>query len=138
MRRTIRQGTLHLGDNPAQYSNVNSAGIVMQIPCKLDAEKKGELTITTRDVQTLAGDRHYADLIAHYEDPDEPAREHVVETFRIKGDATNVDIDHTFEMDPLRGLQARPVYYSVRIRIDTSVKFSLRDDFLVKRIDVEQ
>src|SRR5205823_5249023 len=90
---TIWQGTLHLGDNAMQYSSVNSAGMAVQIPCALDAEKKGQLTITARDIQTLAGEGHYAELLAHYEDNDGPAREYVVETFRLKGDSNNVDVD---------------------------------------------
>src|SRR6476660_5843099 len=81
MRRTLWQGTVHLGDNPEQYSNVLSAGIAMQVPCKLDRDKKGKLIITTRDIQTLLGDGHYAELIAHFEEQggDAPANEMVVE-----------------------------------------------------------
>src|SRR4051794_29094894 len=79
-RKTIWQGTLHLGDNPEQYSNVTSAGMVLQIPTKLDREKKGKLVITTRDIQTLLGEGHYAELIAHSEEQggDAPANELVV------------------------------------------------------------
>ena len=138
MLKTVWQGAIHLGDNPAQYSSVNSAGMLMQIPCAIDAAKKGKLVISTRDVQTLAGDGHYAELMAHYEDGDGPAREYVVETFRLKGDSNNVDIDHAFDFDPMKDLQAQPAYYSVRIKIDTQIKFSLWDDFVMKRIDVEQ
>src|SRR5690242_20262499 len=39
VRTTIWQGTLHLGDNPMQYSTVQSAGMAAQLPCTLDAEK---------------------------------------------------------------------------------------------------
>jgi hypothetical protein len=137
-RRTLWEGTLHLGDTPAQYSNVNSGGMLMQIPCTLAADHKGKLTITTCDVQTLAGEGHYAELLAHYEDGDAPAREYVVETFRLKGDSTNADIEHTFDIEPMKGLQAPPAYYSIRVRIDTQIKFTLWDDFLVKRIQIEQ
>jgi len=139
-RKTIWQGTLHLGDSPEQYSNAVSAGITMQIPLKLDREKKGKLIITTRDVQTLLGEGHYAELVAHFEDQggESPASELVVETFRLKGNSTNVNIDHTFEFDPTKGLMAPASYYSIRIKIDTFIKFSLWDDFLVKQIDVEQ
>jgi hypothetical protein len=138
-QKTIWQGTIHLGDSPDQYSNVTSAGLVMQVPCKLDFEKKGKLTITTRDVQTLAGDGHYVELVGHYEDGDAPAREYVVETFRLKGDSTNADIEQEFELDPAKGLQGTPpAYYSVRIKIDTQIRFSLWDDFVVNRIEMEQ
>src|SRR5439155_22718194 len=85
--KTIWQGAMHLGDNPAQYSNVPSAGMTLQIPFTLEAEKTGTLTVTTRDIQTLAGDGHYAELVAHYQDEDGPAREYVVETFRLKADS---------------------------------------------------
>jgi len=137
-RTTVWQGTLHLGDNPMQYSSVQSAGMAVQIPCTLDAEKKGKLTITTRDIQTLAGDGHYAELVAHYQDDDGPAREYVVETFRLKGDSNNADIDHAFEISPMKGLYQKPAYYSIRIKVDTQIKFSLWDDFLMKRMEIEQ
>jgi hypothetical protein len=140
MRRNIWQGSLHLGDNPEQYSNLLSAGMAMQVPCQLDREKKGKLTITTRDIQTLRGEGHYAELIAHFEDQggESPANEYVVETFRLKGDSTNADIDHAFEFDPAKGLMAPASYYSIRIKLDSFVKFSLWDDFVMKRIDIEQ
>jgi hypothetical protein len=137
-RKAIWQGTLHLGDNPEQYSSALSAGLLLQIPCKLDAEKKGRLLITFRDVQTLAGEGHYAELIAHYEDEDGPGREYVVETFRLKDNSNNADVERTFDFDPLKNLQARPAFYSIRIKLDTQIKFSLWDDFLVKRIEIEQ
>lgn len=137
--KTLWQGAIHLGDSPDQYSNVLTVGIAMQIPCQLDFQKPGKLTITTRDVQTLAGEGHFVELVAHYEDGDAPAREYVVETFRIKGDSTNVDIEHPIAFDPAKGLQGTPpAYYSLRIKIDTTVRFSLWDDFIVKRIEVAQ
>ena len=138
VRKTIWQGTLHLGDNPEQYTNALSAGLLLQIPCKLNAEKKGKLLISFRDVQTLAGEGHYAELLGHYEDEDGPGREYVVETFRLKDNSNNTDVERSFDFDPLKNLQARPVFYSVRIKLDTQIKFSLWDDFLIKRIEVEQ
>ena len=138
MRKTVWQGVLHLGDNPAQFSNVQSAGMGIQIPLTLGSDITGKLIITTRDIQTLAGDGHYAELLAHYEDSDSPAREYVVETFRLKGDSNNKDEDHTFDFDPMKKLYAKPAYYSVRIRVDTQIKYLLWDDFLLKRIDIEQ
>ncbi|HEY2414766.1 MAG TPA: hypothetical protein VGI40_21150 [Pirellulaceae bacterium] len=138
-RTVVWQGVIHLGDNPAQFSSTNSAGMLMQVPFKIDAEKKtAKLTITTRDIQTLAGDGHYAELLAHYEDPDGPAREYLVQTFRLKGDSNNVDVAHVFDLEPLKGLYAPPAYYSIRIKIDNQIKFSLWDDFLLKRIEIEQ
>jgi hypothetical protein len=137
-KKTIWLGTLHLGDNPLQYSTAVSSGMTMQVPIKLDTDKKGKLTAVTCDIQTLAGDGHYAELVAHYEDADGPAREYVVETFRLKGDSNNADIEHTFEFEPMKGLFQKPAYYSVRIKVDTQIKFGLWDDFLLKRIDIEQ
>ncbi len=138
VRTTVWSGTLHLGDNPMQFSSTQSGGMAVQIPCTLDAEKKGKLTVTTRDIQTLAGEGHYAELVAHYQDEDGPAREYVVEAFRLKGDSNNADIDHAFELNPMKGLYQKPAYYSIRIKIDTQIKYSLWDDFLLKRIEVEQ
>jgi hypothetical protein len=139
-RKTIWQGSLHLGDNPEQFSNLPSAGLTMQVPCKLDRAKKGKLIITTRDIQTLLGEGHYAELIAHFEDQggESPASEELVETFRLKGNSTNADIEHTFEFDPAKGLMAPAAYYSLRIKLDTFIKFGLWDDFVMKQIDIEQ
>jgi hypothetical protein len=137
-RKTFWEGTLHLGDNAAQFATVVSAGMAVQIPCVLDTEKKGKLIIVTRDIQTLAGEGHFAELLAHYEDDDGPAREYVVETFRLKGDSNNVDVEHMFGFDPLKKLYAKPAYHSLRIKVDTQIKFKLWDDFLLKRIEVEQ
>jgi hypothetical protein len=138
-RTVVWQGTVHLGDNPQQFSSTLSAGMLLQVPFQLAPEKRaGKLTITTRDIQTLAGDGHYADLLAHYEDPDGPAREYLVQTFRLKGDSNNVDVDHAFDLEPLKGLYAPPAYYSLRIKIDNQIKFSLWDDFLLKRIEIQQ
>ena len=69
---------------------------------------------------------------------DEQGRFFVVETFRLKGDSNNIDVDHSFDFDPLKKLYARPAVYSVRVKVDTQVKYSLWDDFVLKRIDVEQ
>ena len=138
VRKTMWQGVLHLGDNPGQFSSIQSAGMAIQIPCALDAEKHGKLFITTRDIQTLVGEGHYVELVGHYQDDDGPAREYVVETFRLKGDSNNVDVDHTFDFDPLKKLYAKPAFYSVRVKVDTQVKYSLWDDFVLKRIDIEQ
>jgi hypothetical protein len=138
IRKTIWQGTLHLGDNPEQYSSSLSTGLVLQIPCKLDAAKRGKLIIGFRDIQTLAGEGHYAEILAHYEDEDGPGREYVVETFRLKDNSNNTDVERTFDFDPLKNLQAHPAFYSIRIKLDTQNKFSLWDDFLMKRIEIEQ
>jgi hypothetical protein len=137
-RKTIWQGTLHLGDSPEKYPGTTSSGMAMQVPCKLDYEKKARLTIATRDIETLAGEGHYLELLAHYEDIDGPAREYLVETIRLKEEATNADIERTFDLDLKKGLQSPPAYYSLRIKIDTAIRHSLWDDFLLKRVDIEQ
>ena len=67
----------------------------------------------------LAGEGHYAELVAHYQDDDGPAREYVVESFRLKGDSNNADINHAFEFHPMKNLYQKPAYYSIRIKIDT-------------------
>ena len=138
VRKTLWQGTLHLGDSPEKYPGTTSAGMAMQLPLKLEYEKPLKLVVTTRDVDTLSGDGHYLELLAHYEDLDGPAREYVLQTLRLKEKATDADVERTFDLDPKSGLQSPPAYYSLRIKMDTSLRFSLWDDFLLKRIDVEQ
>jgi hypothetical protein len=140
VKKTVWQGVIHLGDNPEQYPKVTSAGMTFQVPLKLDAAKKARLTVTATDVQTQAGDGHYVEVIAHFESKGfrTPAKEVVVDTFRIK-DEVAADTDFTFDLDPTKNLdRAKPTYYSVRIKVDTGIPFGLWDDFLVKRIAVEQ
>ena len=137
-RKAIWEGQLHLGDSAVQYAALPSAGMMMQVPCAIDAAKQGGLMITTRDIQTLAGDGHYAELMAHYEDGDGPAREYVVQTFRLKCDDSKADVDHRFSLEPMKGLYQKPAYYSVRIKVDTQIKFGLWDDFVLMRIEIEQ
>jgi hypothetical protein len=144
-RTTLWEGAIHLGDNAAQYSTATSGGMQVQIPCSanpakngIDPTKEGKLKFTTRDVQTLSGGGHYAELMAHYEDGEGPAREFVVQTFRLNGDSNNTDVPHSFEFDPMKGLYQKPAYYSVRVKVDTQIAFMLWDDFLLKRIEIEQ
>jgi hypothetical protein len=62
----------------------------------------------------------------------------VVGTFRIK-DKSADEKSYTFEFDSGKGLgDMKPDYYSVRIKVDTHVSFTFWDDFLVKRIEIEQ
>jgi hypothetical protein len=139
---TLWTGALHLGDDPARYSDNASAGMAMQVPFKPDPAKTGKLTVVAQDVQTLLGDGHYVELVAHFapERPGtEPAREVVVESFRLKDAGGEADAEYLFQFDPRRGLSGvDPDYYSIRIRVDTSIGFSLWDDFLLKRIEVQQ
>lgn len=141
-KKAIWSGSLHLGDDPARYSDLASAGMAMQVPLKLDAANTGKLTITAKEVQTLLGDGHYVELLAHYapERPGTtPAREVVVEVFRLKDQGDENEAEHLFSFDPRRGLSGLdPDYYSIRIRVDTSIGYSLWDDFVLTRIEVEQ
>ncbi len=139
-KKTIWQGVIHLGDNPEQYPKITSAGMAFQVPFKAAADKALKLTVTAADIQTVAGHGHYVEVIAHFEDQPgkAAAKEVVVETFRIKDDSA-ADKAYAFEVNPGKGLKgAVPAYYSVRIKVDTFVSFSLWDDFLVKRIEIEQ
>jgi hypothetical protein len=139
-KRAIWQGVLHLGDDPQAHPKVTSAGLAFQVPCKLDANKLAKLTVTAEGVQTQAGKGHIVEVLAHIENqPDKsPAKEILVASFRIK-DKTDDDDAYTFEFDPAKNLRGETAaYYSVRIRVDTYIQFSLWEDFLVKRIQVEQ
>lgn len=134
---TIWQGVIHLGDNPQAYPKVTSAGVAFQIPFQLDPSKRARLIIGASDVKTEAGEGHYLDVIAHFQDGSGPAREVLVATFRIKEYATKESFP--FEFDPSMGLKGKKAdYYSIRVKIDTSIGYGLWDDFLVKRIDIEQ
>ena len=139
-KKTVWQGVIHLGDNPESYPKVTSAGMAFQVPCKLDPSKKAKLTVTATDVQTQAGGGHYIEVVAHFQNKGfrTPAREVLVETFRIK-DEVAADTDFTFDLDPAKNLGGeKPTYYSVRVKVDTGIPLGLWDDFLVKKIEVEQ
>lgn len=133
------QGVLHLGDSPEKYEHVTSAGLAFQIPLKAETSAKAKLIVTTADVQTLQGEGHYVDVYAHFQtQPNVPAKEVWVETFRIKEISTGDDKEHVFEFDSGKNLSGeRPDYYSVRIKLDTALPFSLWDDFVIKRIVLE-
>jgi hypothetical protein len=139
-KQTVWQGVLHLGDNPNAYPKFTSAGMSFQVPMKLDPEQVARLTITATEVQTQAGKGHLVEVIAHVEDqPDKaPAREILVDAFRIK-DKTTGDAVYSFEFNPVKNLKGMvPAYYSVRLKVDSYVQYSLWDDFLIKRIELEQ
>lgn len=136
--RTLWQGTLHLGDSPGAYPNVTSAGAVFQVPFKGQGFGKAKVTVTAADLQTLSGEGHYVEVVAHVESPQSPAREFVVATARLK-DQSKDDKPYTVEFDTSKAVEGmRPDYFSVRVRVDTSVGFTLWDDFLVKRIELSQ
>ena len=138
-KKTIWQGVIHLGDNPEKYPKITSAGMAFQVPFKGEFAKTTKITVTVKEVETLAGNGNYIEVIAHYEkQPSKaPAKEVVVSTFRFK-DKTGEEKEFAFEFDSGKNLDGmKPDYYSVRIKVDTHISFTLWDDFLVKRIVVE-
>lgn len=137
-KRTLWEGTIHLGDSPAAYPKVTSAGVMFQVPFKSEGFGKARVTVTAADLHTLSGEGHYVEVLAHVESPQRPAREFVVATARLK-DQTQADKPYTVEFDTSKAVEGmRPDYFSVRVRVDTSVGFTFWDDFLVKRIEVAQ
>jgi hypothetical protein len=139
-KKTVWQGTIHLGDSPEAYPKVTSAGMAFQVPFKMEAGKATKLTVTVKDIETQAGNGHYVEVIAHFEkQPSKaPARDVVVGTFRIK-DKSAEEKAFAFEFDSGKNLgDMKPDYYSVRIKVDTHVSFTFWDDILVKRIEIEQ
>lgn len=139
-KKTVWQGVMHLGDDPGKYPKVTSAGMGFQVPFKAAAGKSTKLTVTAEGVETQAGDGHYVEVVAHFEKQPAkaPAREAVVGTFRLKDDSGK-EKGFEFGFDSGRHLAGmKPDYYSVRIKVDTHIGFTLWDDFLVKRVEVEQ
>ncbi|HYV38735.1 MAG TPA: hypothetical protein VE988_23825 [Gemmataceae bacterium] len=132
----IWKGEIHLGDNPEAYDKITSAGMCMQVPFKADAAKKIRIVITAADVETLAGDGHYAEIVGHYQDGKKTS-ETIAKVFRIKDDSGQ-EKDFVFEFSAKTDLKTAPAYFSVRIKVDTSIPFGLWDDFVVKQIRVEQ
>jgi hypothetical protein len=140
VKKTAWQGAMHIGDNPEKHPKVASAGMGFQVPVRLAAGKLTKLTVTAEGVETQAGNGHYAEVVAHFEKQPAkaPAKEVVVGTFRLKDDSGR-EKGFEFEFDSGKHLGGTtPDYYSVRVRVDTHIALGLWDDFLVKRIDVEQ
>lgn len=139
-KKTVWQGTIHLGDSSEAYPKVTSAGMSFQVPFKMDAGKATKLTVTVQEIETQAGNGHYVEVLAHFEkQPNKaPAKDIVVGTFRMK-DKSADEKPFVFEFDSGKNLgEMKPDYYSVRIKVDTHVSFTFWDDFLVKRIEIEQ
>jgi hypothetical protein len=106
----------------------------------MEAGKATKLTVTARDVETQAGDGHYAEVLAHFEkQPNKaPAREVLVATLRIK-DKSKAEKNFVLTFNSGKNLgDMTPDYYSVRIKVDTHVSFTFWDDFIVQRIEIEQ
>lgn len=140
MKKTIWKGTIHLGDSPEAYPKVTSAGLSFQVPFKMATGTATRLTVTVSDIETQAGNGHYVEVLAHFEkQPSKaPAKDILVGTFRIK-DKSADEKPYTFEFDSGKNLgDLKPDYYSVRIKVDTHVSFTFWDDFLIKRIEIEQ
>ena len=139
-KKTVWQGTVHLGDSPEAYPKITSAGMAFQVPFKAETATATKLMISVKDIATQAGNGHYVEGIAHVEkQPSKaPAKDIVVATFRIKDQSAD-EKQFTFEFDSGKNLgDMKPDYYSVRIKIDTHIGFSFWDDFLIKRIELEQ
>ena len=139
-KKTIWQGTIHLGDSPNAYPKVTSAGMAFQVPFQMTPGRATKLTVTAADIETQAGNGHYVEVFANFEkQPSKaPAKETIVATFRIKDKAAD-DQTWSFEFDSGKNLgDMKPEYYSVRIKVDTHVSFTFWDDFVVKRIEIEQ
>lgn len=139
-KKTLWKGLLHMGDNPEAYPKATSGGMAFQVPFRAKVGQATKLAILVDDVNTQAGNGHIVEVLAHFEkQPNKaPASEVVVDTFRVK-DESGAEKSFEFVFNSGKNLNDRkPDYYSVRIKIDTHVGFTFWDDFLIKRIDLEQ
>jgi len=139
-KKTLWSGVIHLGDSADSFPKITSAGMAFQTAFAAETGKASTLTVTVADVQTQAGDGHYVEVIAHFEKQPRKAsaKEIVVGTFRIK-DKSGDEKAYTFNFNSGKNLEdKKPDYYSVRIKIDTHVGFTFWDDFLLKKIELEQ
>ena len=132
--KALWKGAIHLGDNPEAFSDVTSAGMGMEVPYKSDFAVTQKIRVKVGDIQTLSGDGHFVEIIAHYEK--DGSQEVSAEAFRLK-DETGAEREFKFEFVPTSKLQREPTYYSIKIRVDTGIPFSLWDDFLVKGISLD-
>lgn len=107
----------------------------MEVPYARDFSKKQTIHVRASDIQTLAGEGHFVEVFAHFE-KNQGTENMLAATFRLK-DQSGAEKDFVFEFNPSDKLQMEPSYYSIRIRIDNSIRFSLWDDFLVKGISLE-
>jgi len=61
-RKVVWEGSINWATTPLSLSKARSDGMTMQIPWALGAGETGQADITTRAIQTLAGDGHTAEL----------------------------------------------------------------------------
>lgn len=131
----IWAGRIHLGDNPGVYGDAAYAGLCTEFPITLtkfsDAQDDIELLLSTAEVQvydpypghkvTLIGYRNIA--------VSDPPRWEEVELAaeRIKENTTKLCLVNTNNIK----------FFSVRVRIDTSVAPGLYDEFVLLRLSLK-
>ncbi len=115
--------------------------MAFQVPFKMEAGRPPNSRSPRPDIETQAGNGHYIEVLAHFEkQPSKAPAKDVVGRHlpRIK-DKTADDKTYAFEFDSGKNLgDLKPDYYSVRIKVDTHVSFTFWDDFLIRRIEIEQ
>lgn len=138
----IWQGRVHLGDEPGIYADAHYCGLNIDLPFTVfrtdpdDREKRTfELILETEDMVTYPHyPGHQVSITAYEPDQKDPYRsvERVVVQTKMSSDDNNQKV---IEVEVGEGCD--PYYFSIDIRVDTTVNPGLYDDFVVKRLSLK-
>lgn len=134
-RELIWAGRIHLGDDPGVYGDAAYAGLCTEFPITLTKFSPGqddiEFILTTAEVQVYDPYPGHKVIVIGYQKivASEPPRWEEVElaTARIKADTTKLRPSDTEDIR----------FFSIRVRIDTSVAPGLYDEFVLLRLSLQ-
>lgn len=132
----IWAGRIHLGDEPGVYGDAAYTGLATEFPltltkCNNDTQDDISLILTAKDVQVYEPYPGHQVTVVGYKEVAEsnPPRWEKVDLSvgRIKEDITRIRPDNT---DGIK-------FFSVCIRVDTTVAPGLCDEFLLLRLELQ-
>ncbi len=138
----IWQGRVHLGDEAGIYGDAHYSGLSFDLPFTVfrtdpdDREKRVfEVILETEDMVTYSHyPGHHVVITAYSPDIHDPYRS--VEKVVCEARLTTDDKDQkTIQVEVGEGPD--PFYFSIRVRVDTTIHPGLYDDFIVRRLSLK-
>lgn len=132
----IWAGRIHLGDEPGLYGDAAYTGLCAEFPItltKYDTEVQDDISLilNTRDVQVYDPYPGHKVIVVGYRkiaDSDPPRWEEVeLGVVRMKDDTIAIRPNNT---DGIK-------FFSVRVRVDTTVAPGLYDEFVLLRLELQ-
>jgi hypothetical protein len=136
---TIWRGRVHLGDAPGIFGDAQYAGICSEHPITIyrspledfPLDEAFELIVRTDCVRVLAGLGHVVSAFVHDPDPQNPNqyKECLADEQRV--------VDQVEETVVIVRPDGRPqIHVTVRLRVDTTIRPGLYNDFLLLGLDL--